>query len=378
MGKIQAIEKSLLFWKTPKSNVNLNQLRYAPADSMHGADKFIKNEFCKVTENHRQITYDDILNFKAYMLAKKVDTKVSPEEIKKLFSYEGEEFKLKSFGLLTEKLNIPKQLTPQFIYSNMGINSPMAYDMASNIILVNPNMQFASKSQFLSLLRHEFQHFLQNMNVYRHETKGKEAVKLYAKLGADTECRNIHQRAMDLTLEEIKELGFNEEGIDVYRNLQFLLDNERYKEYEQVLNSIHKSIEEHNIGIFENFRKTIIDAMGELKADSKEGKRAEKFFKETFSGQGYNEADGGIDYGKYFSDVREVEAMAAGDMIALKTTPELKDKGCYIKMLKENAKKFEAQSNETTNKINQDIERTAKENKEQGITFKDMISYLFD
>jgi len=219
---------------------------------------------------------------------------------------------------------------------------------------------------------------LQNINIYRHETKGKEAVNLYAKLYANNECQRIHDRAMDLSLEQIKELGFNEEGIALYKYLQDLLDNEQFKEYEQVLNNTRKSLQEYYTGIFENFRKTIVESMGELKADSKEGKRAEKFFKEI-SGNNYWEADGGVDYGKYFVNAREIEAMIAGDMIGLKSAPELKEIGCYIKLMKEAEKKMEAFITENkTNKINQDIENTAKDYKAKGINFKDLISYLFD
>lgn len=200
----------------------------------------------------REVSEQELFNFKQYMLMKKMDLKITEEEFMTLFSYEGEEYILKAFELLTKKMNIQQELMPQIIY-NYATGVPMSYEYYMNCIVVNPAVKF-SKANLLELLRHELQHFSQNMQMLRHETKGSELVKIFSKMQAEKTCKGIDHYAKNVDIEQLK-LILNEEDLNQVSFLKDLLKNNQIKEYDYFMQSLEKHIQDYYLQANTELRK---------------------------------------------------------------------------------------------------------------------------
>lgn len=373
MGKVQLFKEiqesySLAKRALPKGKINLSGLRYEPNPEAP-IDTFVS------TIPKKKLSEIEIFRFRQYLLGKKIDIKITPKEIEELFAHEGEEFKLQAFEFLTKKLNVPKQLTPQLMYMEVP-NTKMAYDFVTNIMSINPKIKFADKSEIFSLLRHEYQHFMQNMAILRHPTKGKEATEFYAKLHGKATANNVDTIARQVSLEQLRSLGHDENVIREYQLLKDLIANNKTQEYEAYLAEVARITEANALPELEKFRANVIKEMKPLKEGSSEAKRAEKYFEATTNEQGYYQ-NGEIDYGKFMFDIRENEAMIAQNMVAMKTNESMKQKGCYIKVLKETEKALEDGSN-LNKKVIEDIDNYTDKLTENGFNFKELLSYLFD
>jgi len=326
----------------------------------------------------------DIMNFHQYMLAKKLDLKCTPEEIKKLLSFEGQKFHLKSFEFFLKKMNIPKKLQPKLVYSAENPEIGMIYNWHNNTIHINTNFTFKSKEDFLTLMRHEFQHYQQNMQLFRHEQYGKDIVEYYSDLSARIETQNIDDRAKNLTIKQIKELGFNEEGIQAYVYLKNLLKNNKIEEYEKSLDATCAKFKELYKPQYENFRQRVIEEFGILKSDTKEGDRVSRYFKEAISEDLYYEENGRINTIKYITDIREAEAILAQDIMKLNIQGFNQKKFCYLKYLKDCLKKFEEPQGEVKEEITRLKEDAKKLEQEISLTeeiqpdVRQIARYYFD
>lgn len=337
-------------------------------------DKIIKTTTAQTPQ--REITELHIWNFRQYLLYMKMNLNISKEEFKKLFALEGEEFKSNAYILLVGKMKIPKELTPGFIYSSEKNNS-MFYNYMTNTIAVNPNAAMDKKT-FLILLRHELQHCSQNINMFRHETKGKELIEVFSSLSAKSGCKNIDSCVRNIELEQLKTV-MDEDNLATMVHLKNLLKHNP-EEYKKYLQTMEKELYNTNVEQYTNFRKIIIDRYGILKENSKEGKRAEKMFNETVSETGYWKQDGSAHYGQYYlQDCRENEAMAAQSSMAMNISSAYEDTPkCYMEVLRSEEEKINKGDIEIDSIIEKDIEETMIQINEQGISLKQLMSYLFN
>lgn len=369
MGKIELIESGFrAIRKWPKREIDPNGLKYiykpktsAPVDEFVG------------TVPKKKVTQKDIFNFRQYLLGKEVDIKISHEEIKTLFAYEGEDFKLKAFEFLTKKLNVSEKLKPPFLYLEVNPNIKMAYDYSQNIIFVNPNAQFADKSEFFSLLRHEYQHYKQNMNIFRHPEKGNEAVEIYSKILAKAQVQSIDNQIRNFSIDELKGFGWQEEAIKEFQMAKDMLSKNQVSEYEKYLQELRSNAEETHFKVIGDLRANVVEEQGLLKEGSREAGRAKKFFEATAAENSYFQKDGNIDYGKYLFDIRENEAIAAQDMVRILVDD---NHSCYLKAINKAQEALKKLSKK--DKVVEDSVKYMEEQNAKGVTFKDIISYLFD
>ncbi len=337
------------------------------------------DEFVRTTPKPpRPITTADKYNFRQYILGKKLDLKITQQEIKELFAHEGEEFKVKSFEFLCKKMNVPQSLKPDLLYG-AEIQARMYYDYLMNKIYINPNFteQLADKTTFLSVLRHEMQHCAQNMAMFRHETEGEKLIDLYAKMSAKSVHINVDKYVKTLDTEQLKQI-FDEEGMKDITILKDLLKNNKTAEYEQYLARIEDEIYQKYIPIFTDFRKSIIDKMGILKKETVEGERASKMIDVTTSELQYWKQDGSADLGMYLNDIREVEALTAQDMITqqLNAITSGNNKYCYLKNLREAQENME-KNIDTLDPQLQELLIKSKENIDEE-SVKQVMTYIFD
>ncbi len=352
----------------PKGKLNPAELRLAPKIEPP-IDTFVSTA-------PRKLNKQDIYHFRQYLLGKELETKITPKEIEELFVHKGEEFNLKAFEFLTKKLNVPTPLKPQLVYMEVP-NAAMAYDFVTNIMMINPAVKFADKSQILSTLTHEYRHFMQNMAILRHPTKGAEAIELYAKISGKATARNVDNIARNISIEDLRKQGFDESIIREYQLLKDMIANNRTVEYEAYLAEVAKFGEAQALPQMQVFRAEVLKEMKPLKEGSREARRAEKYFEATANQNGYRSKNGEIDFGKFLFDIREIEAMTAQDMMAMQTNEAIKKKGCYLRIMKDAEKQFEEISNNNTELINS-LNKQAEEINSRGISFKEMLSYIFD
>lgn len=370
MGKIQLIQEGFNAIKQCSKNKIVSQELRLTVDSKASA---LIDEFVSTTAK-KKVSQSDIINFRQYLLGKEVDIKITPEEIKTLFACKtDEEFGVSASEFLTKKMQISDKLKPQYLCAEINPNAKMAYDYSQNIIFVNPNAQFADRAEFLSLLRHELQHYKQNICIFRHPEIGNKAVNLYAKLLSNAQVKNIDNQIRNCSIEELKNLGYPEEILQKFSKAKGFLNKNQTAEYEKFIQKFAKEIETENLKLIDSFRAGVVDEFGLLTESSREAGRAKKYFEATARGNGYFQKDGGIDYGKYLFDIRENEAIVAQDMISLRIK---ENHSCYPKALNEAQKLVSKMSGQ--DKVMDDIKKHVEKQNTKGVTFKDIISYLFD
>ena len=320
-----------------------------------------------LSQSNPKIAFFQMDLFRRYDLVKNFDMTLTPKELDELFKYEGDEFFLKSYEFLCGKLGLTEATRPGLMLAELHPDYAMLYAPASHTIYKNSLSPSNSPKETLLFLRHEFQHCMQNLSIFRHEELGEEAVKVYTELITKDMVADISQRAQSFSLDQIRAMGFPEEGMRIYEVLTKLFSMNRMAEYEQCLQHIATDLNSINSANIEQLRQSVVKEFGIIKKDSKAGSRAEKFFKEFLDAAGYKHVDGAIHFGKYLLRAIENEAFIAQD--ALRWILEGKPDGCYIKNMKNFASKFKPE------------ERVIKDVNEVSDVFdnpKAIIKYLYD
>lgn len=341
-------------------------------------DVFVRETSAELPVASRKITRLEMVDFRDYLLAKRLDLKITPEEIKNLFAYEGAEFEQKAFEFLTSKMQIPKDLIPNFYPRPEQFPIPdgkMLYDFALNNILVNPAYKSWNKKEYLASLRHELQHFMQSMTIYRHEVLGEQMLQLNLDKTVTAYMNFVVANAKTYSQAELKSMGADNTWLKIYEELKTSIQNNDKEEYEKIMLKIKQIFTEELKPQFETLKQTIVDKMGLIKANSPEGIRAKKYFECTK--KEYLDQNNNIDYGKYFLDCREVEALVAGDALECNIESLGGKKRCFLEWIRTNRKQAEEQI-ASNDKIMSDLNRQRKEIKEQGISYKELFSYLYD
>ena len=134
-------------------------------------------------EVFKDATNIQISALKTYIETQKYALGMTPQDVAELSKYDGNDFILKSYEYLINKLNIPGEIAPPFTVQNNMKNAQsllMMYMPAMNIIVVNSDQcKDLDKTTTFKMLRHELQHYMQNINILRHETFGDEAIDIY-------------------------------------------------------------------------------------------------------------------------------------------------------------------------------------------------------
>ncbi|MBR6126147.1 hypothetical protein IKQ21_00515 [bacterium] len=380
MGTVEALKTGFsLLWKSgwkslPKGRVNPETLRYVPKMNMSApVDEFVRTTSKGAGETKKVITDLDRVLFKQYVFQKKFDLKITAEEISNLLSIEGEQYYQKAFEFLVKKMKISKNVEPNMIFSASNTDASMAYRFFDNVIAVNTNnLSKLDKISFLVILRHELQHWNQCMQMFRHETKGKEFAEFWTKLtNWNNESLTKYIKNAPDELEQI--LGT--EHATKIMNLKKLMEAGKTAEYEKDLTEFTEILQKEHLQAYQKWRDTIIKELGVLKADTKEAKRAEKMMRETMDENGYYLADGKINLGKYYGDCRENESLTAQSALTYKILELMGYKQCPIQDAKSQIKS--GQFDALYEQVGKEIGNKYKtENNEFDI--KKLISYLYD
>ena len=327
----------------------------------------------------KKVSERDTFLFRQYLFSKKFELKMDQDELKKIFELDGDEFFNASFDLIYKKLGLPQNLKPTIINMPLHESYAMAYDCSQNFLIKNINMPKLSKIQIYSFIRHELQHMLQNIEIYRHEELGEKIIKFYAEAVAKAQVELIDNQAHNLSMEELQQAGLPKELLDFYAVLKKCISNKNEEEYLKHLNDYRTSVFATSIDNNQKFREIIIKKMGFLPKGSKAESRAEKFYENMINPYTENILES-LNIGKYLNDVREKEAITAQEVAIFDVLKQLADENyCYINCARKNEEVFEEflQKNEEEaveyNSALAEIKKCKKIN-----SVKDLADYFFD
>lgn len=354
--------------------LSINKVSNTVSDVVQGCKNFVEGGLNNPVKS-RELTDIDRFNFRAYMHFKMFDFKTTQEELNALFKFNNDEFFTKTYEFFIEKLAIPIKLKPKVVDVPMHESIGMTYDFLNNVIARNTNLAQNDKNVVFGLVRHELQHFIQNINILRTEGIGEQAVDFYSNLAAKQRVGAVDFEVKNLTKEQLK-ASYNDETIKYYQGLKNLLKNNP-QAYDTELKNLGGIFKYSALEQNQNFRNLVVQEMGLIKGDTKSAKRSEKMFAEILKGNGYWKTDGSVHVGQYNFDIRENDAITAQQTAQLKLLPA-GQKYCYLHSLKQAVNAFvELAQKDPNNKEISEIVETAQE-KLNKFGMKDIISYLYD
>lgn len=246
----------------------------------------------------------DINCFRSYAATIPLRMGITAPEAAELKKLDGIDFVSAAYNFLLKKLGIKQEIAPGVLSENLPPQIEMAYKPATNLLFLKNGVNtITDKVRTFGLLRHEMQHYIQNMNILRHEKYGKAAVDEYVKAAAEEQKIMIEQ-IVKLPDEEILKLqNVNHEALLKFKKLY----NENNTDgVQKMYSSLEENIRKEWIALRDN----VVKKMGLIKEDSALTPQIKRYYEE-FKNIGYYKQDGQIDYNNYFASLTEQEAIAS-------------------------------------------------------------------
>ncbi len=271
----------------------------------------------------RMTTVDKNL-FQAYLFARTTKTRITPQEIKEVFSKNGNDFITSAYDLITEKFNLSKDIRPSVFMQECQGDNIMQYMGTNHCIFISPSkIKNCSKEQIYNYIRHEIQHCLQNIDILRHETLGEKAVELYAKSIVDTE-KSIIENLVQMSPDKAVRMGVS---IQDYINFKMLHSNPKlYQE------TMRNNLQMYT-GQLKSLRQNFINKFGLIKEGTKNSEKVKLYFNDFMNVNYYGE-NNKVNIAKYLNKITEQEAILAGEIAECEVSGT-----CYFKKLKNDAMK---------------------------------------
>ena len=288
------------------------------------------NNLTKNPRFAKEITQFDKECFRAYIKSAEYRMDLNNNELKNLFKYTGDKFIQKAFAFIFKKLNIPKNPQPGLeIIEIEDNNNIMKYSFTQNLISYAPDniakKQF-TKAEIFAILRHEIQHFCQNVQILRHEDIGKKAVDLYAEAMAKDAEAYLNSYFSNYSLEDSIQMLIARGG-----QPKFILDyaqaykNNDTKEMKRLMDYFAAGYKKS----LEIERNHVISAFSIIKKDDKLTPKIQKLLDEALNDEYYN-PDGSVDENKYLQSKIEQDAFMAQITAAFQCSKEK----CFIRFVK--------------------------------------------
>ncbi len=302
------------------------------------------------TKVSKGLTQLDKNCFQSYVYSMKFKLGTTAEEIKALTKLQGEDFVIGAYDLLTKKMGIPDEIKPPLIPKQQSATAPMAYMFNYNAIALNPDLSTLSQGMIFNGLRHELQHFRQNMDIFRHETLGEKVVDIHVNGLINTEKATVKHLLTNMSLDEMVQQGViqTQEVYDAMVRYKKCLENNDIAAFDKEVEKLAPEFRQQVTA----FRQKVIDFMGIIKTGTKEAEKAEHYLNDF---QNTNYFDGGdkVDYAKYFASGIEQEALIAGERADF----EFSGEGCMVKFSKDKFKAAMASKDAEVKKMLDDLER---------------------
>ena len=276
------------------------------------------------TKVSKNLTPLDRNMFRAYIDSKPYIMGISPKEIAELNKFDGADFVLNSYDLLTKKLGFSQNIRPALYMSEIPGEAKAMYTNMLNVIYVDPKkMEKMNKTEMFGFLRHELQHFIQNLKILRHEELGPKA-KYF-----ENEKRAMMQICTQCSEQDIYNLAMaNPNPQMFYQNVMNAKRCLAVNDMRGLDNICGKSTEEYRKQMTD-YRNNVVKIFGIIKKDSSLTPKIESDFKELNSVE-YINSDGTIDSLKYTASKIENEACDAQGAASFEYSQE----PCFIQFAK--------------------------------------------
>lgn len=299
--------------------------------SQHNFKQNLKEEFMSRvpnTKTAKDLTQLDAASMQAYVLAKPYTIKISQEEVDNLKKLDGVDFILESYDFLTKKLGLSEEIRPYLnIIENINAELKMAYMPVNNIILCSKNKVIsASKENIFAMLRHELQHYIQNISALRHETYGEKAIeKLVEKYKKQEKMTIINLFKMQSEEQTIENLKDHPEALAEYKMYKSIYESGDEEKFDKLFDANAQRYREEMQRIQEKIKKEL----GVIPASNPLSKTIKANFENLINPK-YMKKDGSVNYAKYFKSPIEIEAMNAQNAAVISLAPN----ECGIKIMK--------------------------------------------
>ncbi len=274
------------------------------------------------------LTLLDQAFFATYLKMPKYNMQITPADIKYLSQFDGNDFLVKSYEFIAAKFGWPEDILPGLYSADLkNSESVMGYNPMNNIIFFDQDkLTNQKKSVIFSLLRHEFQHFSQNLQILRHEEIGQKALKTNTKRFIEMQKNALDSVFSTYPEQTAIDIFLNSGGDIEFINKYLIAHKTGNTEW---LDSLYKELGKQYINEISYYRNKVIEKLGLIKKDSCLTPQIEKNYKE-FTECGYYNPDGSIDFEKYFTSDIELEALDAQTFSAF----EFSGEGCFMKFMK--------------------------------------------
>ncbi|MCM1339205.1 MAG: hypothetical protein NC191_06005 [Muribaculaceae bacterium] len=269
-------------------------------------------------------------NFKLYCLLKSgmYDLGMTPDEANELLKFEAADFMSNSYNYLTKKLGIPDEVRPALMPAEFPSGMPCFMQYIPSMNIIQFNIEYASNVDDIDnfqALRHELQHYLQNMKVLRHEEYGEKAIEAYTDNYIEAQKIILDNLYNSNQLDSILQPGMlddkNAAWVRAYKQLR---DCGNLDSIDILLKEMASDYKTEIL----QFRDKVRNVYGVIKSDSLETSKIERIYNE-FKDIGYFKQNREIDYDKYFSTFIEQDAILS----QLRAGFELSKGGCFMRFM---------------------------------------------
>ena len=298
------------------------------------------------------MTKGDCHCLSSYLYSLKFRMGITQDEIKNLLSKNGVEFLQRSADYFKQKMGFSDNNFPPIVLMEGTFGgAKSAYALEQNVVYLTNTFEDLPKPQLFGLLRHEFQHAIQNHIVLRTEGLGEEAVAFYAEKAFDKQKSILLEFAKNYSIKELLAQSLiNEYGVQLVSELRCAMQRDDINAIDEILKQFKQGI----VAGLNEFRKNLIKEQGLIKADSKIAKFAKEYFKD-FKNIDYFDENGKLDIGKHSFKASETEA----ELSQLMAESEI-SQTCFIRLQKNNLEKV-CKDKETAASIDKEFEKYSKD-----------------
>ena len=275
------------------------------------------------------LTRIDASAFQAYVRTLPYRLGVTVDEVNALKQFDGDSFLFASFDFLGHKLGFSRKIRPQVqVVDNIAGGAHMVYLPLHNIIACNKStISKMSQESVFGLMRHEYQHYIQNINALRHETLGEEVVEIMSQNNIKMQKKSMEALFKNYSQDQIAQIySESPETLEYIMYIKKAMDSGDEKLVNQIFDAVGQEYKDALVA----FRKSVIDELGIIKKDSAMTPKIKRDFDELQE-VGYYNADGTPDLGRYFASEIEDEAIKAQSAAELAFNPEI----CGVKQFRD-------------------------------------------
>lgn len=309
----------------------------------------------KNTKVSKGLTKFDTICFKQYLNSRQYRMGILPKEIEELEKFEGDDFLINSYRLILKKMGIPEEIAaPINIVDKIGSEGDMGYVSVTNMLLCDKNkIVNNTKLENFALLRHECQHYAQNMAVLRHETIGKKAIETMTQNYIKMEKEALNNLINTHSEEQIKELFVQNPAAFDYVSMarQYIMAGDT-QSFDALLQNVGEAYKSNLI----NLQTQVRAKMGVIPKDSPLTPKVEKYYDELSHLVYYKGNTGNIDYAKYLESTIEQEAINSQFAALSEYSYDI----CPVKLSKEEVQKLYEDESLIT-RINNDLRQAGKQ-----------------